>query len=182
MLCTDRIELAITNCTIKILSLLSPNSTLNSISLPLPQVHNWIAAALRIVCLLSMIEQEKISLSHMIKFYMKNSELDWIEGQETVVTYLHEKGNRPENIDRWLTASSQCWSASLSALLSLDKPFPTCTHQGHIWEREREDIQQSLRHLLETNHKQHSKGFLPQERGKNTLIQDHTISFSILLK
>ncbi len=35
----------------------------------------------------------------MIKFYMKNSELDWIEGQETVVTYLHEKGNRPENID-----------------------------------------------------------------------------------
>lgn len=35
----------------------------------------------------------------MIKFYMKNSELDWIEGQETVVTYLHKKGNRRENID-----------------------------------------------------------------------------------
>jgi hypothetical protein len=46
-----------------------------------------------------MIEEEKIFLSHMIKFYMKTSELDWIEGQETVVTYLHEKGNRPENID-----------------------------------------------------------------------------------
>jgi hypothetical protein len=54
---------------------------------------------LRIVCLLSTIEEEKISLSHTIKFYMKNSELDWIEGQETVVIYLHEKGNRPENID-----------------------------------------------------------------------------------
>jgi hypothetical protein len=80
---------------------------------------------LRIVCLLSTIEQEKISLSHMIKFYMKNSELDWIEGQETVATYLHEKGTSSENIDRWLTASSQCWSASLIALLSLDKPFPT---------------------------------------------------------
>ncbi len=41
----------------------------------------------------------------------------------------------------------------MSALLSLDKPFPTCTHQGHIREREREreDIQQSLRHPLETN-------------------------------
>jgi hypothetical protein len=73
----------------------------------------------------------------MIKFYMKNSELDWIEGQETVATYLHEKGTSSENIDRWLTASSQCWSASLIALLSLDKPFPTCTHQGHIRERER---------------------------------------------
>jgi hypothetical protein len=50
------------------------------------------------------------------------------------------------------------------------------------YKREREDIQQSLSHLLETNHKQHSKGFLPQERAKKTLIQDHTRALSILLK